>query len=224
MNAPAATLRRDVDALLRAKGTFAPESATVPWRALVAILVLAGSFYGATMGSYGVRGTQALYAALKVPVLLVLATVICVPNFFVVNTLLGLRDDFAAAFRGVVAAQATVAVVLAALAPVTAFAYVSGIDYDVARLFNGGVFAVAAGAGQVLLLRHYRVLIARDPRHRVGRAAWLGLYCFVAIQLAWVLRPFIGAPGLPTSFFRRDAWTNAYVFLWDLATGTLTGR
>ena len=37
------------------------------------------------------------------------------------------------------------------------------------------------------------------------------LYVFVAIQAAWVLRPFVGAPGLPASFFREEAWDNAYV-------------
>jgi len=34
---------------------------------------------------------------------------------------------------------------------------------------------------------------------------------FVAIQLAWVLRPFIGDPSRPTTFFRETAWGNAYV-------------
>ena len=219
-----ATVRRDVDALLRARGRFGPASEEVPWGPLVAILVAAAAFYGATMGSFGVRGTQALYSALKVPILLSLATVVCLPNFFVVNTLLGLRSDFGAAFRGVVAAQTTVSVVLAALAPVTAFGYVSGADYDQALLLNGAAFAVAAVGGQALLQRHYRALIARNPRHRAGRAAWLILYCFVAIQLAWVLRPFVGSPGRAPSFFREDAWSNAYVVLWEVVSRALGGR
>lgn len=217
-----AALRRDVDQLLRARGPFGPESREVRWAALGAILVAAGLVYGAVMGSYGARGAQALYSALKVPMLLGLASVVCLPNFFVVNTLLGLRDDFAAAFRGVVAAQTTVSVVLASLAPVTAFAYVCGADYDLALFLNGVVFAVAAAGGQSVLQRHYRVLIARNPRHRIGRASWLVLYCFVAIQLAWVLRPFVGSPGMPPAFFREDAWSNAYVVVID-AVGRAIG-
>lgn len=187
------------------------------------VLLVAGAFYGATMGSYGVRGFQALYSALKVPMLLSLATLVCLPNFFVVNTILGLRSDFGAAFRAVITAQATVSLVLAALAPVVAFSYVSGAEYDVAKIVNGVAFAVAAGGGQVQLGRHYRVLIARNPRHRTARAAWLVLYCFVAIQLAWVLRPFVGHPDLPSTFFRKDAWSNAYVMLWHLVSDSLTG-
>ena len=50
-----------------------------------------------------------------------------------------------------------------------------------------------------------------DRGHRLVLIGWFVCYAFVAIQFAWLLRPFIGAPGLPTSFFRSDAWGNAYV-------------
>jgi len=39
---------------------------------------------------------------------------------------------------------------------------------------------------------------------------WLGLYVFVGIQMAWVVRPFVGAPGQPVQFFRAASWGNAY--------------
>jgi hypothetical protein len=63
----------------------------------------------------------------------------------------------------------------------------------------------------VTLGRHYRGLVERNPRHRITRAAWLALYVFVAIQLAWVLRPFIGQRELEVTFLRSDALGNAYV-------------
>jgi hypothetical protein len=45
--------------------------------------------------------------------------------------------------------------------------------------------------------------------------AWPALYFFVAGQLAYVLRPFIGNPALPTSFLREHWWGNVYVdLLW----------
>ena len=128
-----------------------------------------------------------------------------------VNTVLGLRDDFAAALRGVLCAQATVAVALAALVPVTLTAYASSSNYRFAVAFNGLQFALAALAGQRTLARHYRPLIAANPAHLRARRLWLVLYVFVAIQLAWILRPFVGAPGLPATFLREDAWSNAYV-------------
>ena len=71
----------------------------------------------------------------------------------------------------------------------------------------------------------YRALIASNPRHRIGRAApgpGVLLYVFVAVQLAWVLRPFVGSPNVPTRFFRASAWSNAYVVVID-ETGRSVG-
>ena len=41
--------------------------------------------------------------------------------------------------------------------------------------------------------------------------AWFFFYVFVGIQMGWVLRPFIGTPTDPVTFFRRHAWGNAWV-------------
>ncbi len=40
---------------------------------------------------------------------------------------------------------------------------------------------------------------------------WLTVYTIVAIQMAWLLRPFVGAPVLDVTFIRPEAWDNAYV-------------
>ncbi len=151
------------------------------------------------------------------------STAICLPSFYVLISVLGLRRDFAAALRGVLAAQAVLAIALGALAPVTALAYLSTGDYPFAVAFNGAQFALATLAGQLTLNRHWRPLVLRDRRHRIGRLAWLVLYVFVAIQMAWVLRPFVGSPELETRFFRSGAWSNAYVevlaILWEVVGG-----
>jgi hypothetical protein len=183
----------------------------VRFRFLVSTALAGTVIYGCAMGTFGLRPLQLLYSALKVPMLVLVATMLCLPSFFVMNTVLGLRSDFAAAFRAVLAAQAALAVTLVSLAPITIFGYVSSADYPFATTLNGVMFAIATAAGHTTLSRHYRVLIARNPRHRVTLVAWLLLYVFVAIQMAWVLRPFIGAPSMPTRFFRSDAWGNAYV-------------
>ena len=204
---------RDVDGLLRSTGRFGITYPGVPWRALLLLLVTGGFVYGAVMGFFTARPLQSLYSGLKVPMLLVVTSAVCLPNFFIVNTLLGLRDDFAYALRGILAAQATMGVVLMSLAPLTLWVYASTSDYDLAIVLNGVMFLVATLVGQVVVSRHYQPLIEKNPRHRIGKGAWLTLYVFVAIQLAWVLRPFVGSPGLEVSFFREDAWSNAYVRL-----------
>ncbi len=209
--APLVRVGRVVDALLRATGSFAPGVGRAPIAHLASITCAAGLVYGAAMGTFGLRWLQVVYSSVKVPMLIGVSTLICLPNFYVINTVLGLRSDFAAACRGVLAAQATVALTLAALAPVTLTGYASTDDYPFATTLNGFAFLVAALAGQFTLARHYRELVRIDPRHRLARNVWLVLYVFVAIQLAWVLRPFIGDPGRATHFFRWNAWGNAYV-------------
>jgi hypothetical protein len=177
--------------------------------------------YGAVMGCFGGlsgdRPLQVVFSALKVPLLVLVTTGLALPSFFVLNSLLGLRADFPEAARAVAVTQAAVAVILAALAPYTALWYASTTDYHEATLFNAGMFAVASAAAQWVLRRRYAPLVARNPRHRVMILAWLGTYAFVGIQMGWVLRPFIGQPGRPVTFFREDTWGNAYVILLDIA-------
>ncbi len=160
-----------------------------------------------------------VYSALKMPLLLMATLFLSLPSYFVLNTLLGVRSDFAAAWRGIVASQAGLTIILVSLAPITAFWYASTAYYRSAILFNALMFAVASAGAQAILRRAYRPLIERDPRHRWLLRIWIVLYAFVGIQMGWNLRPFIGTPDEPVRFFREGAWENAYVIvarmIWD---------
>ena len=204
------SLRR-LDDVLRAR------AASYPW----GLLVVCGLVYGAVMGAYGARPLQAVYSGLKVPLLLLATMALSMPSYFVANTLMGLRSDFAAVVRAIVAAQAVLTIVLAALAPLTVFWYASSTDYHAAILFNAVMFAVASLASQMVLVRAYRPLIARSPMHRRLLGTWFVIYAFVGIQMGWSLRPFVGAPGIPVRFFRAEWGDNAYVFVARLIWETL---
>ena len=140
--------------------------------------------------------------------------------FDVLNSLAGLRGDFAAAVRAVAATQAALAVILASLAPFTLLWYASLEHYQAAIFFNALMFTVASVSAQVVLRAHYEPLIRRNANHVWMLRAWLLVYAFVGIQMGWVLRPFIGDPASPVQFFRPDSWGNAYVIvarmLWRL--------
>ena len=210
------TFLRMTESFLHGRGRFAPEAPFADqWAWLIIFVIVFGVLYGAVMGSFAGlapdRWQQLLYSGIKVPMLLLATFVLCLPSFFVVNSVAGLRSDFPQALRGVVAAQACVTIVLAALAPLTALYYVSFDHYSSAVLFNGAMFAVASFTAQHILRRHYRVLIRRSPRHRQMLRVWLFFYVFVGIEMAWVLRPFVGDPNKPVAFFRQEAWGNAYV-------------
>ncbi len=209
------TLLGRIDVILRSRQAVQerPSASALLWT--VGCIAFFGFLYGAVMGAFGGIGGerlwQVLYSAVKVPLLLLGTSLIAWPSFLVLNTLAGLRDDFARATAALLAAQAGLVIVLASLAPLTIVWYASSGSYPDALRFNGAMFAIAALAGQWLLRDHYRLLVERDSRHRWMFWTWLALFIFVAIQMAWVMRPFIGDPSAPTEFFRRDKWGNAYL-------------
>jgi hypothetical protein len=207
--------------LLAAEGPYAPGKSEARWSVLLGCIVLGGLIYGVCMGSWQYRPLQQMYSAIKTPLLVSAGGIFCLPSFYVVNNMLGLREDLPTALRGVLASQATVAVCLASLGPVVLIFY-SGIDtYQTAKAVNGVAFLISSLGGQVVLSRHYRTLILRNPKHRIALFAWLASFWFVTIQLAWTLRPFIGSPDSATAFFREDTWGNAYVQVWKVIIGAL---
>jgi hypothetical protein len=203
-----ALLRHAGDVLRGGQAAAAPAPARCNVLGHLGLLVFFGASYGAVMGCFGgvggSRALQPLYSGIKVPLLLV-TFALSLPSFFVLTTLLGVRDDFPRVLRGLAATQAGLTVVLASMAPLTAFWYASSGVYRQALAFNALAFGTASVAAQFLLRRRYRPLVRRNPRHRILLRACLVIYAFVGIQTGWVLRPFVGHPAGPTHFFRPDA-------------------
>ena len=209
-------------------------SGVVPWWRVTALVMTCGPVCGFGIGSYNyVMGhttfaqqfPQMVYSAIKMPLLIAMTLVIALPSFFVINSLLGLRDDFMAALRGIVSAQAGLTIILASLLPLTLFSYVAlatfNASYSLAVLFNAAMFGLASISAQVLLRGYYSPLIQRDPKHRLLVRLWIFVYAFVGIQAAYTMRPFIGSPGKPTTFFRTESFENAYVKIFELINNVL---
>jgi hypothetical protein len=217
------------DVLRRAAWTVRPDRPLQSLVRLTLCLAVFALLYGAAMGLFrGVNGQsewllQMVYSAIKAPLLLLGSFVVSLPSFFVISTLFGLRQDFERALRALVAAQAGLAVALASLAPLTVLFYLSNGDYQQALLFNAAMFAIASGAGQYLLRIHYRPLIAANARHKTMLIVWGVVYAFVAVQLAWLVRPFIGSYAEDVTFLRPDAWDNAYVVVLRLVWRAMVG-
>ena len=189
----------------------------IAWPVLALVVLCAGPIYGAFMGSYALASAERLwmllFSAAKVPLLILATTAVCMPGFFVLNTVLGLRDDLGAAVRAIMGGQAALTLALASLGPITRFFYQCGATYNSALIFNALMFTVATGIGQVVLLRRYRSLTSdpvRGGRHRLMLWLWVGLYAFVGMQMGWMLRPFIGSPQMPVAFLRPEPFSNAY--------------
>jgi len=184
---------------------------------LVRCVLVFGLIYGGAMGTFGGvagdRAWQVVYSAIKVPWLLLVTFALSLPSFYILNTLSGLSADFDEVLQALLSSQAGLSIILAALAPFTLVWYSSSSNYQAAIMFNFLMFAVASLSAQWLLRRAYRPLIARHERHLWMLRLWLLLYGFVAIQMAYILRPFVGNPAKPTTLFRPDSWGNAYEVL-----------
>jgi hypothetical protein len=205
---------RAVAAFLHTSGARGTEWRELPVWAPGLLIALCGCGYGAVMAGYhgfgGGRALMVLYGALKSPLLFGATMVLAVPCFYVLNLLLGVGDDFERVWRGLVDYQLLVAIQLAALAPATAFVNVTNGDYRTAQAWSTLMFAAAAWNARRALRTCYRPLIARSRAHLLLSRFWFVLYAFVAVQMGWDLRPFVGHPDMPVQSFRDDIG-NAYV-------------
>ena len=197
---------------------------SISLRTAALIVVIAGVSYGSVMGCYAAvanqrawseQWVQMLFSGSKVPLLILTTLLVALPSFFILNTLVGLRHQFKESLQAILLAQAGLVIVLLSLAPITLFVYVSVSPlqqgYSLAVLWNTFAFGGASVSAQLLLRKNYRQLIRQNPKHRWMIRIWIFVYAFVGIQMAYVLRPFIGSPGSAISFFREDPFENAYI-------------
>jgi hypothetical protein len=183
--------------------------------ALHAALILFGAgVYGAAVGWWR-DPQQALYTAIKLPLIILLVTIGNSLINAMLAPLLGLNIPFRQSFLAILMSFAIASVILGAFSPLVGFliwnapplsdapdARSSLGPYSVIMLVN--VVAIAfAGIAANLRLRSLLRELGGNPRV-AGRVllAWLAGNLFLGSQLSWIFRPFIGSPGLPIQFLR----------------------
>jgi hypothetical protein len=173
---------------------------------------------------------QMLASAAKIPALFLLTVAVTFPSLYVFSALLHVRVGPRDALRAVFAAIAVNLAVLASFAPITAFFTLCTTSYPFMKLLNVAFFGIAGVIGVGFLGGVYRRLESSGegseeeadeapgspapplpagrtpPPRRPGRLlfkVWVVLYVIVGAQMGWVLRPFVGDPDLPFSWFRE---------------------
>jgi len=180
--------------------------------------------YGLIMGSqslfhgHGHGWTYSVAAAIKLPLLFLLTLAICMPLVYVLNVLIGAREQFKVIFGLLISSLAVTSILLASCALILAFFMLSTKSYAFIKLLNVIVFSVAGLYGVWYLSRSMHWMaskVGEEPpqqRPNVGTIItwWLITYGIVGTQMAWMMRPFIGSPGTPFSIFRAQE-SNFYV-------------
>ncbi len=181
----------------------------VPWVKLaVLVIVLGDGFYGFTVGLWHAP-LQAWYTAVKFPLLVLLT---CGANALLNGMLaqvIGLELSFRQTTQTILLSFALAALILGALSPVVLFLLwntpplgVVSTAYNVLLSTHVFVIAFAGIIGNLRLLRLLLALSGSPGLARVTLVCWLAGNLFLGSQLAWVLRPFVGSPGLPIEFLR----------------------
>ncbi len=171
--------------------------------AVLTIITLSG-FFGLVAGAYS-GPAQAVSAAVKLPFLFFATFAVCFPTFFVVQVLVGSRLRLLQVAVLVFGALALTCVLLAAFVPITAFFLVTGANYYFQHLLNIVIAGVAGLFGMYALHEGLSVVCEKRgvyPRKALTiMRAWVLLFGFVGIQLAWTLRPFLGDRNEPFRVF-----------------------
>ena len=201
-------LRGETETISAWSGQWSPRR----FAAHIAVIVIGAGFYGSAMGWWSAP-EQALFVAVKFPLILLLAALGNALINGMLAPLLGLNIPFRQSFSAVVMSFAITSAILGAFSPIIAFivwnappmtAGVSDINYSAIMLAHVAIIAFAGVTGNVRLFQLLVKLGGRAAALRV-LGAWLAGNLLLGSQLSWNLRPFIGSPTLPVEFFRQNA-------------------
>ncbi len=180
------------------------------------------ALYGAVMGSTHSLW-QALSSAVKLPILFLATLVVCSPTLYFFNLIFGSNQSLTQNFALILTALTVTAVLLLSFAPIVLFFLLTTSHYQFFKLLNVGVFTIAGIVGATFLGHGMRIVSASGKERAGARRnvvrLWILIYAFVGSQMAWTLRPFIGAPGLQFELFRQlggSFYANIFVSIGEI--------
>jgi hypothetical protein len=201
----------------------------------IAIIVVGAGLYGASMGWWR-DPMQALYTAIKFPLIILLTATGNAMLNAMLAPLLGLNIPFRQSFLAILMSFTIAGAILGSFAPLVAFVIWNAPPMARDSWESTGTYSfilltfvvVIAFAGITANLRLMQLLMhlgrRRDVAFRV-LFAWLAGNLFFGTQLSWILRPFIGAPGLKVQFLRPEAFKgNFYETIFHLVVRIFTGH
>jgi hypothetical protein len=208
-------LRGEPDAL----GRWAAQFESHRFAFHVAVIVAGAGCYGAAMGWWR-DPVQALYVAIKLPLIMLLVTLGNALLNAMLAPLLGLNITFRQSLLAVLMSFAIASATLGAFSPLVGFLVwnappmtldvKSTATYAFIKLTCTAAIAFAGVAGNVRLFQ----LLTQLGRSRAVAwrvlFAWLAVNLFLGSQLVWIARPFIGSPQLPVVFLRETAFQGGF--------------
>jgi hypothetical protein len=176
------------------------------------IIFTGAGLYGAAMGWWR-DPRQALFVAIKFPLIILLTTIGNGLLNAMFAPLLGVNIGLRQSILAILMSFTIAAAILGSFSPLIAFlvwnappltigAHISDSTYGVIQLSHVLVIAFAGIVANIRLVQLLHELGGSVGAARRVLVAWLAGNLFLGSQLSWIFRPFIGSPGLAVEFLR----------------------
>jgi hypothetical protein len=158
-------------------------------RVMLGTIAVTGAIFGAALGAYH-GGIQILYAALKLPLVILLTACVCAPVLTMSNRALGRGASISRDIAMVLSALALGGLVIAALAPILLLAGLLRMSYHEAILVAFGSCGLGGLVGLSLLWRGLRF----ESNNLWATLFVIGAFGICGMQMSWVFRPYLVRP------------------------------
>lgn len=192
-------------------------------RRIVIFAILGCAAYGFAIGIWR-SPLQAVSAAIKLPVLFACALGITLPAFHFIGLHAGSKLQFKQTLSIIVSGMAVTGILMASFTPISLFFLVSDSSYEFLILLHFFVIGFCSFGGIMTIQRSIKhIAKTRGEQFTEGAEtcmiAWFFLFAFVGMQLAWLMRPWIGSA--EDFAFLRGAGGNFYVAIMKTLSGVL---
>lgn len=192
-------------------------------------MVLGAAVYGVVFGLWR-SPLQAVYAGLKLPLLLAVLMLTTTAANAVFAKLVGTELDLQQSACCSLLGMAILAVILASVSPVSLL-FVTQVEShgeslvgvfgpEAARALQQAQWLLATHvvvigvAGLIALGKLRNLLTVLAGSRELGLRLfwiWLAVQALAGTQLSWILRPYLGKPGLEVQLLRPDAFQGSFI-------------
>ncbi len=195
-----------IDELLRHRGRLlrrieeGRESLLIA-RSMLLTIVVCTMAIGASIGFFR-GGVQVAFAAIKLPMVLLLTAAICAPVYTTLKAALQHKASLVADFALILCAVALACLVSVSLCPLLMLAALRETGYHAFVLLSAGLCLLGGLAGYVFFFQGMHQQLRRG--YRLVTIALLFVLAMVSTQMTWIARPYVVRPASDEVPFLRD--------------------
>jgi len=154
-------------------------------------MILCSAIFGAVAGTYN-GGIQILYVAAKIPLLMVITSIFTLPFMIIFGLILDKKMGARFLFNAINFALTQTSIILLGITPIL-WLFIQTDDYRLSILMMSLLFIIAGGAAIIKTGKIFKEEIKLTATKTIFITVfWAIIYTFVAGQIWWLMRPWIG--------------------------------